>query len=103
MSRSAGRMELALRLWAREGKGQPGGQAAALGRVVGPGPGAPGVERQQLGVHQEEGMAHLVPATLGAGVDVLHHLPLQELDTLLAQLRVDQPLHGLGCRWGEGC
>lgn len=62
---------------------------------MGPGPDAPGVEGQQLGVHQEEGMAHLVPAALGAGVDVLHHLPLQELDALLAQLGVDQPLHGL--------
>lgn len=41
-------------------------------------------------------MSHLVPAALGAGVDVLHHLPLQELDALLAQLGVDQPLHGLG-------
>lgn len=89
-------MELALRLWAREGKGQLGGRAAALGRVTGLG--APGVEGQQLGVHQEKGMAHLTPTTIGTGVDVLHHLLLQELDALLTQLRVDQPLHSLGCR-----
>lgn len=94
MSRSAGRMELALRLRAREGKGQLGGRVAAPGRVVGLG--APGVEGQQLGVHQEECMAHLIPAALRAGVDVLHHLPLQELDGLLAELRVDQSLHSLG-------
>lgn len=73
---------------------------AALGRAAGTGTGAPGVEGQQLGVHQEEGMAHLITATLGAGVDVLHHLPLQELDALLAQLRMDQPLHSLGRRLG---
>lgn len=99
MSRSAGRTELALRLQDREGKGQLGGQAAAPRRVVGSGLGIPGVEGQQLGVHQEEGMDHLVPATLRAGIDVLHHLPLQELDALLAKLRVDQPLHSLECRW----
>lgn len=57
--------------------------------------GAPGVEGQQLGVHQEEGMAHFIPSKLRAGVDVLHHLPLQELDALLTELRVDQPLHSL--------
>lgn len=88
-------MELALRLQAREGKGQLGGQAATPRRVLGPGLGAPGVEGQQLGVHQEEGMAHFIPSTLRAGVDVLHHLPLQELDALLTELRVDQPLHSL--------
>lgn len=101
MSRSAGRMELALRLQDREGQGQLGGQMAALGRVVGPG--TPGVEGQQLGVYQEEGMAHFISATLGAGIDVLHHLSLQELDALLTQLRMDQPLHGLGCRRRGGC
>lgn len=94
-------MELALRLQAREGKGQPAGQMAALGRVVGLG--SPGVEGQQLGVHQEEGMTHFVPTTLGASVDELYHLSLQELDALLTQLRMDQSLHGLGCRSREGC
>lgn len=92
-------MELALRLQARQGKGQLGAKMVALGRVVGPG--VPGVEGQQLGVYQEEGMAHFIPATLGTGIDVLHHLSLQELDALLTQLRVDQPLHGLGCRGGK--
>lgn len=93
-------MELALRLQAR-GTGQLGGQMAALGRMVGLG--APGVEGQQLGVYQEEGMAHFIPATLRAGVDVLYHLSLQELDALLTQLRMDQPLHGLRCRRKAGC
>lgn len=70
------------------------------GRVLEPGPVAPGVEGQQLGVHQEEGVSHLIATALGAGVDVLHHLPLQELDALLTQLRVDQPLHRLRCGLG---
>lgn len=74
---------------------------AALGRVVELG--APGVEGQQLGVYQEEGMAHFIPSTLRAGVDVLYHLSLQELDALLTQLRMHQPLHGLGWRRRAGC
>lgn len=94
-------MELVLRLQAREGKGQLEGQMTDLGRVVGLG--TPGVEGQQLGVYQEEGMAHFIPTTLRAGVDVLYNLSLQELDALLAQLRMHQPLHGLGCRRRAGC
>lgn len=94
-------MELALRLQARPGKSQLGGQMAALGRVVGLG--APGVEGQQLGMYQEEGMTHFIPTTLRAGIDVLYHLSLQELDALLTQLRMDQSLHSLGCRRREGC
>lgn len=74
---------------------------AALGRVVGQG--SLGVEGQQLGVYQEKGMAHFIPATLRAGIDVLHHLSLQELDALLTQLRMDQPLHSLECRRRESC
>lgn len=82
-------------------KSQLGEQMAALGRVVELG--APGVEGQQLAVYQEEGMAHFIPTTLRAGIDVLYHLSLQELDALLTQLRMHQPLHGLGCRRGAGC
>lgn len=56
----------------------------------------PGVEGQQLGVDQDEGMQHLLAPPLRAAVELLHQAALQELDALLTQGRVDEALHCLG-------
>lgn len=55
----------------------------------------PGVEGQQLGVDQDEGVQHLLARSLCTAVELLHQAALQELDALLAQGRVDEPLHCL--------
>lgn len=55
----------------------------------------PGVEGQQLGVDQDEGVQHLLARSLCAAVELLHQAALQELDALLAQRRVDEPLNSL--------
>ena len=68
-----------------------------MGRDEGEGPpGSPGVESQQLGVHEQEGVQGLLTGPSGAGVDGLDHVPLQRLYAQLTELRVDQPLHSLG-------
>ena len=64
--------------------------------------GSPGVESQQLGVHEHKGMQGLLASPPGAGVDGLDDVPLQRLDAQLTELRVDQPLHGLGMQAGVG-
>lgn len=55
----------------------------------------PGVEGQQLGVDQDEGVQHLLACSLCTAVELLHQAALQELDALLAQGRVDESLHCL--------
>lgn len=55
----------------------------------------PGVERQQLGMDQDEGVHHLLSRSLATAVELLNQTALQELDALLTQRGVDQPLHGL--------
>lgn len=62
--------------------------------------GSPGVESQQLGVHEQEGVQGLLASPPGAGVDGMDDVPLQRLDAQLTELRVDQPLHSLGTRAG---
>lgn len=62
--------------------------------------GPPGVESQQLGVYEHKGMQGPLAGPPGAGADGLDDVPLQCLDAQLAELRVDQPLHGLGVRAG---
>lgn len=56
---------------------------------------APGVEGEQLGVNQDEGVQHFLSCSLHAAVELLNQAALQELDALLAQRGVDQPLHRL--------
>lgn len=57
--------------------------------------GSPGVESQQLGVHEQEGVQRLLAGPLAAGVDSLDDVLLQRLNAQLTELGVDQPLHGL--------
>lgn len=55
----------------------------------------PGVEGEQLGVNQDEGVQHLLSCSLRTAVELLNQAALQELDALLTQCGVDQPLHCL--------
>lgn len=55
----------------------------------------PGVEGKQLGVNQDEGVQHLLSFSLHTAVELLNQAALQELDALLTQRGVDQPLHCL--------
>lgn len=55
----------------------------------------PGVKGKQLGVHKKEGVHNFMASALWAAIDVLHHLALQELNALFAQLWMDQSLHSL--------
>ena len=68
----------------RRSKEEPGGERRT-----------PGVEGEQLGVHQYEGVQHLLPGPLRAAVELLHQAALQELYALFTQRGVDQPLHRL--------
>lgn len=57
--------------------------------------GSPGVESQQLGVQEQEGVQGLFASPCRAGVDSLDDMLLQRLYAQLTELRVDQPLHSL--------
>lgn len=57
--------------------------------------GSPGVESQQLGVDDQEGVQGLLASAGRAGVDSLDDMPLQSLYAQLTELRVNQPLHSL--------
>lgn len=59
---------------------------------------SPGVEGQQLGVHEQEGVQGLLAGPLGAGVDCLDDVPLQGFYAQLTELWVNQPLHSLAGR-----
>lgn len=54
-----------------------------------------GVESQQLGVDDQEGVQGLLASACRAGVDSLDDMPLQSLYAQLTELRVNQPLHSL--------
>lgn len=55
----------------------------------------PGVEGKELGVNKDEGVQHLLSCSLHTAVELLNQAALQELDALLTQRGVDQPLHCL--------
>lgn len=55
----------------------------------------PGVEGEQLGVNQDEGVQHLLSCSLHTAVELVNQAALEELDALLTQRGVDQPLHCL--------
>lgn len=57
--------------------------------------GSPGVESQQLGVHEQEGVQGLFASPRRAGVHSLDDVSLQCLYAQLTELGVDQPLHSL--------
>lgn len=46
-------------------------------------------------MNQDEGMQHLLSCSLHTAVELLNQAALQELDALLTQRGVDQPLHCL--------
>lgn len=56
----------------------------------------PGVEGEQFGVNQDEGVQHLLSCSLHTAIELLNQAALQELNALLTQCGVDQPLH---CLW----
>lgn len=64
-------------------------------------PGSPGVESQQLAVHEQKGMQGLLAAPLRAGVDSLNHMSLKRLDAQFTELGVNQPLHCLARDWQQ--
>lgn len=55
----------------------------------------PGVESQQFGVNQDEGVQNLLSCSLHTAVELLDQAALQELYAHLTQSGMDQPLHCL--------